>query len=99
MTLGYKVARLDVPTPADMRAPGAAQGSLPLEVRDGRTRGSIADGPARNCASVNYAERDANKNLPFSSKALRDCYREGAARFGWDKRPRRAARAARGAPN
>lgn len=32
VTLGYKVARLDVPTPADMRAPGAAQGLFPLEV-------------------------------------------------------------------
>src|ERR1700692_4510759 len=24
---------------------------------------------------------------PFSSKALRDCYQQGAARFGWERRP------------
>src|SRR6202044_2950394 len=24
---------------------------------------------------------------PFSSKALRDCYAQGAARFGWERRP------------
>jgi xanthine dehydrogenase YagR molybdenum-binding subunit len=35
---------------------------------------------------LNYAERDQNEDLPFSSKELRACYREGAERFGWYKR-------------
>ena len=26
----------------------------------------------------NYAERDPKKNLPWSSKALRECYAQGA---------------------
>ncbi|WP_311136698.1 xanthine dehydrogenase family protein molybdopterin-binding subunit [Hymenobacter cellulosilyticus] len=34
----------------------------------------------------NYAERDQNLKRPFSSKKLRECYHEGAAKFGWDKR-------------
>jgi xanthine dehydrogenase YagR molybdenum-binding subunit len=34
----------------------------------------------------NYAERDENKNLPWSSKSLRECYRRGAERFGWSGR-------------
>jgi xanthine dehydrogenase YagR molybdenum-binding subunit len=34
----------------------------------------------------NHAERDLDKNLPFSSHALRECYRAGAERFGWSRR-------------
>jgi xanthine dehydrogenase YagR molybdenum-binding subunit len=33
-----------------------------------------------------YSERDQNNDRPFSSKALRECYRQGAEVFGWDKR-------------
>jgi xanthine dehydrogenase YagR molybdenum-binding subunit len=34
----------------------------------------------------NYAEQDPEKKLPFSSKSLRECYRQGAERFGWARR-------------
>ncbi|MBA3712399.1 MAG: xanthine dehydrogenase family protein molybdopterin-binding subunit [Pyrinomonadaceae bacterium] len=34
----------------------------------------------------NYAERDPTKGKPFSSKKLRECYSEGAQRFGWERR-------------
>ena len=33
-----------------------------------------------------YSDRDQNIDQPFSSKALRECYRQGAEAFGWDKR-------------
>ncbi|MBV8428717.1 MAG: xanthine dehydrogenase family protein molybdopterin-binding subunit, partial [Hyphomicrobiales bacterium] len=33
-----------------------------------------------------YSERDQNHDRPFSSKALRECYRRGAEAFGWNKR-------------
>ena len=33
-----------------------------------------------------YSDRDQNTDLPYSSKQLRECYRQGAAAFGWDKR-------------
>jgi xanthine dehydrogenase YagR molybdenum-binding subunit len=35
----------------------------------------------------NYAERDAANDLPYSTKELRACYDQGAARFGWARRP------------
>ena len=35
----------------------------------------------------NYAERDAAKVLPYSSKELRACYAQGAEKFGWARRP------------
>jgi xanthine dehydrogenase YagR molybdenum-binding subunit len=34
----------------------------------------------------NYAERNPLKNKPFSSKGLKQCYLEGAERFGWKRR-------------
>jgi xanthine dehydrogenase YagR molybdenum-binding subunit len=34
----------------------------------------------------NYAEKDPTGNKPFSSKNLRQCYTQGAERFGWGKR-------------
>ena len=29
---------------------------------------------------------DGNAGKPFTSKALKDCYYQGAERFGWSKR-------------
>ena len=33
-----------------------------------------------------YSDRDQHEDKPYSSKALRECYRQGAEAFGWDKR-------------
>src|SRR5205807_2357064 len=35
----------------------------------------------------NYAETDPHRDLPFSSKALKQCYAAGAEAFGWARRP------------
>jgi xanthine dehydrogenase YagR molybdenum-binding subunit len=35
---------------------------------------------------LNHADRDEDKNLPWSSKELKACYRVGAERFGWSRR-------------
>jgi xanthine dehydrogenase YagR molybdenum-binding subunit len=35
----------------------------------------------------NYAEVEPISGKPFSSKALRQCYAQGAERFGWSRRP------------
>ena len=35
---------------------------------------------------INFAEADEDEKLPFSSKALRECYKQGAERFGWSRR-------------
>ena len=36
----------------------------------------------------NYAETDLDEKKPFSSKSLRECYAQAAARFGWARRNR-----------
>jgi len=66
-----ELARVDLFTPCDMRAPGGAVGIDPLELR-----------------LKNYSEIDQNEDKPFSSKALKGCYQQGAERFGWSKRKR-----------
>jgi xanthine dehydrogenase YagR molybdenum-binding subunit len=33
-----------------------------------------------------YSDRDQNEGIPYTSKKLRECYRQGAEAFGWDKR-------------
>ncbi len=42
----------------------------------------------------NYAEVEPVSGKPFSSKALRECYAQGAERFGWAGRPLRRGRCA-----
>lgn len=83
--LGYKVGRLDVYTPLDTRAPGAAQGLYALECAMDELAVALNMDPLE-LRIRNYADEDANKKLPFSSKALLDCYAQGAERFGWGAR-------------
>jgi xanthine dehydrogenase YagR molybdenum-binding subunit len=82
----HEAVRVDTGTPLFMRAPGEATGSIALE-------GAI-DEMAHACGMdplafrlANYAEVEPISGKPFSSKALRDCYTQGAARFGWERRP------------
>jgi xanthine dehydrogenase YagR molybdenum-binding subunit len=88
--LSYKTCALDFPTPTDMRAPGAALGLFALECGMDELAVSLGMDPVA-LRLANYAEREPTTGLPFSSKALRECYAEGAERFGWrlrDPRPR-----------
>ncbi|MBD2716222.1 xanthine dehydrogenase family protein molybdopterin-binding subunit [Microvirga sp. STR05] len=83
--LGYQIAKLDMYTPLDMRAPGAASGSIGLEIAMDEMAYAAGLDPLE-FRLRNYAERDQNVDKPFSSKKLRECYHQGAAKFGWDKR-------------
>lgn len=81
----HEAVRVDSGTPLFMRAPGEATGSIALE--------SAIDEMAEACGMdplefrlKNYAEIEPLSGKPFSSKALRECYRQGAERFGWSKR-------------
>lgn len=81
-----KLVQLDHYTPLDMRAPGAAHGMHAIEVAMDELSYRVGMDPLA-LRLKNYAERDANADRPFSSKALRACFAEGAARFGWPLRP------------
>ena len=81
----HKLARLDLPTSGDMRAPGAATGVYALECAMDELAVALRLDPLELRLRC-YSERDQNKNLPFTSKALRECYRQGAEAFGWSRR-------------
>jgi xanthine dehydrogenase YagR molybdenum-binding subunit len=83
--LDYAIARLDLYTPIDMRAPGAATGVNALEQALDELAHAAGIDPLE-LRLRNYAERDENENKDFTSKALRACYTEGARRFGWSAR-------------
>lgn len=85
LRLEYQVVDLDHYTPCDMRAPGAAHGLHALEVAMDELSYALEMDPLA-LRLQNYAERDAAKDLPYSSKELRACYTQGAERFGWARR-------------
>jgi xanthine dehydrogenase YagR molybdenum-binding subunit len=78
--------RLDIGTPGPMRAPGEASGSAALEVAMDEAAEACGMDPL-DFRLANYAETEPGTGRPFSSKALRSCYAEGAKRFGWSNRP------------
>ena len=90
----HKLARLDVPTSCDMRAPGAATGVYALECAMDELAVALKIDPLELRLRC-YSDRDQNEDLPYTSKQLRECYRQGAEAFGWDKRNPRAALDAR----
>src|SRR5262245_13575788 len=81
----HKLARLDLATSCDMRAPSAATGVYALECAMDELAVALKLDPLELRLRC-YSDRDQNTGLPYSSKALRDCYRQGAEAFGWDKR-------------
>lgn len=83
--LDYQLVNLDVYTPTDMRAPGAVTGLHALESAMDELAYKLNIDPLE-LRLRNYAEEDQNAKKPFSSKALRACYQQGAERFGWSKR-------------
>ena len=81
----HKLVRLDVPTSSDMRAPGAATGVYALESAMDELAVALKLDPVELRLRC-YSDRDQNEDLPYSSKELRECYRQGAEAFGWAKR-------------
>lgn len=81
----HKLARVDLPTPADMRAPGAATGVYALESAMDELAVALKLDPVELRLRC-YSARDQNEDLPFTSKKLRECYRQAAEAFGWDQR-------------
>ena len=81
----HKIARLDLPAPWTMRAPGICPGMFGLE--------SAMDELAHACGMdpidfriANEPEADPETGHPFSSRNLVACLTEGAERFGWRAR-------------
>jgi xanthine dehydrogenase YagR molybdenum-binding subunit len=90
-----RLARLNVPAPSWMRAPGEAPGVYALEPAMDELAAVAGLDPAelriRNDAAV-----EPESGLPFSSCNLIACLREGARLFGWEGRDPRPGQRRRG---
>jgi xanthine dehydrogenase YagR molybdenum-binding subunit len=68
-----------------MRAPGTTQGNFAVESALDELSYTLGIDPIE-LRLRNYTEVHPGSGLPWSSKALRECYRVGAERFGWARR-------------
>ena len=80
-----RLATLNLGVPTYMRAPGEASGSFALECALDELAYTLKMDPVA-LRMRNDAQRDPEKQLPWSSKALAECYRVAAERFGWARR-------------
>jgi xanthine dehydrogenase YagR molybdenum-binding subunit len=80
-----RIARMNVHTPTYMRAPGEASGIFALESAMDELAVALNIDPLE-LRLRNEPEQDESKQLPFSSRATRECYRVAAERFGWSRR-------------
>jgi xanthine dehydrogenase YagR molybdenum-binding subunit len=81
----HRVAPMNVHTPTYMRAPGEVSGIFALESAMDELAVALNIDPIE-LRLRNERERDEFKNLPFSSRSTRECYRAAAERFGWNRR-------------
>ncbi|MFG3081800.1 xanthine dehydrogenase family protein molybdopterin-binding subunit [Streptomyces parvulus] len=81
----HRVAALDVPTPSWMRAPGECPGMYALESAMDELAVEVGVDPVE-LRIRNEPETEPESGKPFSSRSLVECLRDGARRFGWERR-------------
>ncbi|KQB42649.1 xanthine dehydrogenase family protein molybdopterin-binding subunit [Flavobacterium aquidurense] len=83
--LEHQVVPLDVYSPLDMRAPGGSTGMHAIEITMDDLAYKLNIDPLE-LRLINYSEKDKSSDKEYSSKELRNCYLEGAKKFGWSNR-------------
>src|SRR5262249_45596383 len=81
----HKLARLELPTPRHMPAPSAPPRAHPRVYAGDGLAVALKLDPLELRLRC-YSDRDQHTDRPYSSKSLRECYRQGAEAFGWDRR-------------
>ena len=85
LATSHRLVKLNVGTPTFQRAPGESTGMFALESAMDELAIAAGIDPIE-FRLRNDAAMDAQKKLPYSSKALTECYRLGAERIGWSRR-------------
>lgn len=86
----HRVTNLDVSIAEAVRGPGELPALLAIESAMDQLAHDLQVDPVE-LRIRNEPQLDPEKNVPFSGRRLVECMREGAVRFGWDKRPERPA--------
>ena len=81
----HRRAGLDLSRSDSMRAPGDAIGLLALECTMDELAETLGVDPIE-LRLRNDTQIEPELNKPFSSRHLAECLREGASRFGWERR-------------
>ena len=81
----HRLAALDVGTPRWMRAPGEAPGMFAVETAIDELATVTGIDPIE-LRIRNEPDVDPASGNPFSSRSVVQCLREGAEKFGWDRR-------------
>jgi xanthine dehydrogenase YagR molybdenum-binding subunit len=81
----YRVVPLDVNLPTYMRGPGAVTGMFALESSMDDLAHRLGMDPIE-LRLRNEPDVDQTDGLPFSTRRLIECLRQGAATFGWNRR-------------
>jgi len=81
----FRVVPLDVNLPTDMRGPGAVTGTFALESSIDDLAYRLGLDPIE-LRLRNEPERDQTNGMPFSTRRLTECLRQGASTFGWSRR-------------
>ncbi|RPD49198.1 xanthine dehydrogenase family protein molybdopterin-binding subunit [Paracnuella aquatica] len=85
VTTRYRLVPLNVCTPIWMRGPGEATGCFALESAMDELAFALNLDPIE-FRIRNHADTDPERNLPWSSKFLKECYELGSDRIGWKDR-------------
>src|ERR1051325_7604254 len=80
-----RVVELNVPSGTYMRAPGENPGMFAIESAMDELAYALKMDPVV-LRLVNHANDDPVEHKPWSSKSLKQCYEQAAARFGWTRR-------------
>jgi xanthine dehydrogenase YagR molybdenum-binding subunit len=83
--VSHRLVRQDIGKPTFMRAPGESTGTYGLGCAMDELAEALKIDPVQ-LRLINYSEQDEDKNLPYSSKHLRQCYERGSELFGWARR-------------
>ncbi|MDB5882323.1 MAG: xanthine dehydrogenase [Ramlibacter sp.] len=81
----HRVRELDLPRADSCRAPGEAVGLLALESAMDELAHELGIDPVE-LRLRNEPELDPEKHIPYSTRQLVACLRQGADRFGWHRR-------------
>jgi xanthine dehydrogenase YagR molybdenum-binding subunit len=85
ISTNHKVVHVNRNTPTAMRSPHEALGHFALESAMDELAYATGADPVE-LRLINDPAIDPLSGRPFSTRAMRQCLTEGAARFGWDKR-------------
>ena len=87
-TITHDLVRMNWGSAGSMRAPGEAVGMMALECAMDVLAEQAGVDPVE-LRIINDPARDPEKDVPYSSRQLTQCLREGAERFGWSARQAR----------